>query len=108
MDSLKAIYKILERLEKAQDEEKPEFSDISATSLGIGETRWVNLIIMMQDARLIKDVSMTKPYGQEAKRMIFTDHMKITLDGLKWLEENSATTKILRAAKEIKDLIPGI
>ena len=108
MDSLKAIYKILERLDKAQDEDRPDFKDISAKSLGISEKRWTNVLLMMKDARLVDGITVNGPFGQNCEYMIIIDNAKITLYGLKWLDENSATNKILKAAKEIKDLIPGI
>ena len=102
------VYKILQKLDETLDENNPDFTDLSPESLGISKERRNYILEMMQDAGLIKGVNFTRGGNNRAPIMVFLDNMKITLKGIEYLAENSSTAKILRAAREIKDLIPGI
>jgi translation initiation factor IF-2 len=102
------IYKILEKLDETLDENNPDFTDLSPESLGISKERRNYILEMMQDAGLIKGVNFVNGGRNRAAIMAHINNMKITLRGIEYLAENSSTAKILRAAKEIKDLIPGI
>lgn len=102
------IYKILEKLDTTMDENNPDFNELSAEVLEISKERRSFILEMMQDAELIKGVNFVKGGNNRAALMTSIENMKITLKGIEYLSENSSTAKILRAAKEIKDLIPGL
>lgn len=108
MKTQDVIYKILEKLDETLDENNPDFSDLSPETLGISKERRNYILEMMQDADLIKGVTFTNGGRNRAPIMASMKNMKITLKGIEYLAENSSTAKILKAAKEIKDLIPGI
>lgn len=111
MKTQDVVYKIFQKLDETLDENNPDFTDLSPESLGISKERRNYILEMMQDAGLIKGVNFTRGGNSGNNRapfMAFLDNMKITLKGIEYLAENSSTAKILRAAKEIKDLIPGI
>jgi len=102
------IYRVLEALDKSLDEDKPDFKDLTPDVLGISRERRDYILEMMQDAGLIKDVSFPKGGNGRAPLMAMMDHMNITLRGVMFLAENSTTSKVIKAAKLLKDVIPGI
>ncbi len=108
MKTQDVVYKILQKLDETLDKNNPDFTDLSPESLVISKERRNYILEMMQDAGLIKGVNFTRGGNNRAPIMAFLDNMKITFKGIEYLAENSSTAKILRAAKEIKDLIPGI
>lgn len=102
------IYKILQKLDEVMDDNNPDFSELSSEALEISKERRSFILEMMQDAGLIKGVTFVNGGNNRAAIMIHIDNMKITLRGVEYLSENSSTAKILRAAKELKDFIPGL
>lgn len=102
------IYKILVKLDETMDENNPDFGELSTEALGISKERRSFILEMMQDAGLIKGVTFVNGGNNRVAIMTHIDNMKITLRGVEYLSENSSTAKILRAAKELKDFIPGL
>lgn len=108
MKTQDVIYKILQNLDEAMDENNANFSELSSEVLGISKERRSFILEIMQDAGLIKGVTFLNGGNNRVAIMTNIDHMKITLRGVEYLSENSSTAKILRAAKELKDFIPGL
>jgi YjcQ protein. len=107
MDSMKIVYKILEHLDKSMDDEIVDPDPISAETLGVTRVRRYRIISMMIDAGLIDGFRDVGTLGSDIGdfKMI---NPSITLLGLQYLSENTASSKIYRAAKEIRDWIPGM
>lgn len=105
-DTFDIIYKILNRLEKAMDEEDFNWREIDHINLGISEKRWLSIIDMMQEEQLMDGLPIK--WGARGESFISIDRPRITLKGLKYLSDNSSTAKIINAAKLLKDIIPGI
>lgn len=105
MDNFKAVYKILSTLEKAMDYPEFDIELIGADALGVSKERWNRYIEMMVDVGYIKGVSIYKDITGETH--VNAKEARITLKGLEYLQENSIMQKLYKAAKGIKDVIPG-
>lgn len=106
MDNFKAVYRILSTLEKAMDLTEFDISQISADVLGVSEQRWARYFEMMADVGYIKGVRIQSAISGDL--MVEADDIRITLKGLEYLQENSVMQRIYKAAKGVKDVIPGI
>lgn len=106
MDNFKAVYRILSTLEKAMDLPEFDISQISADVLGVSEQRWARYLEMMADVGYIKGVRIQSAISSDL--MVEADDIRITLKGLEYLQENSVMQRIYKAAKGVKDVIPGI
>ena len=106
MDNFKAVYHILSTLEKAMDITEFDTSQIRAEVIGVSEQRWARYIEMMADVGYIKGVSVNE--GIYGDLLVNIDDIRITLKGLEYLQENGIMQKMYRAAKGIKEIIPGI
>lgn len=108
MDNFKAVYRILSELEKAMD--LPEFDleeKVGPEQLGITKERWMRYMWMMADVGYITGVKVFKNQFGEL-RMRKEGDIQITLNGLEYLQENTIMRRLYKAAKGIKDLVPGI
>ena len=106
MDNFKAVYRILSALEKAMDLPEFDISQIGPEKLGVSEERWARYIEMMLDVGYIKGVRIEMCI--DGSMEVNGDDMRITLKGLEYLQENSIMQRFYKAAKGIKDIIPGI
>lgn len=82
----KIIYTMLKRLEKAMDEDEPDFKDIRHEALGISEERWKSIILMLLDENLITKVDVIQDGNKRLPKLFIRD-MRITLKGLNYLKE---------------------
>lgn len=91
LDKRKLIYSILKELEKGNE---PKFSDYGVDKDLFGDT-----IEMMQNGDLISGAKVIR----EGKKVKFTiiSYTKVELEGLNYLEENSALSKTYRGLKEV-------
>ena len=106
MDNFKAIYTILKALEAAIDYPEFDISQIGHDNLGVSAERWAWYLEMMADIDLVKGV---KVYKDVVGRIhVDTDNVRITLKGLEYLTENSIMQRIYKAAKGIKEIVPGL
>lgn len=105
MDNFKTIYRILSALEKSMDVEAPDWDCISPEQLKISETRWAGLMRALLEAGYIAGVKFVS--SKTSTPQVYLIEPRITLEGLEYLENNSTMQKIYRAAKGIKDVIPG-
>lgn len=105
MDNFKVIYKILKYLERCMDFSERDLTPISPDTLGISRERWGELISMLLDNGYISGVTMRQYMDMDEPVIVSADHMKITLKGLEYLQENSAMKKVAATVKGIADII---
>ena len=105
MDNFKAVYRILSALEKAMDYPAFDIEQIGAHALGVSDERWCRYIEMMADVGYIKGVSLSR--SMSGDMMVDAQNIRITLKGLEYLQENSIMQRIYKAAKGIKEIVPG-
>ncbi|MPN26300.1 hypothetical protein SDC9_173724 [bioreactor metagenome] len=108
MKTHEVIIKILQLLEDSLDKDDLDISLFKEEVLGIKKIRRDYILEMMQDVGLIKGVLFSKDGNKRSPAVTFIRDMKITLKGIMYLEENTATAKIIKAAKLIKDIVPMI
>lgn len=106
MDNFKAVYRILSTLEKAMDLPEFDSSQIGPEKLGVSEERWARYIEMMADVGYIKGVRVERCI--DGSLNVDGSEMRITLKGLEYLQENTIMQRMYKAAKGIKDVIPGL
>ena len=104
MDNFKAVYKILSALEKAMDLPEFDIMEVGPEKLGVSNERWSRYIEMMADVGYIKGVSIHRDILGEM--CVDAENVRITLEGLEYLQENSLMRKIYNAAKGITEIIP--
>lgn len=105
-DNFKIIYKILSILKSSLDNLKFDVDRLSPQSLNISIEKRDNIIELLLDKNLIKGVIIKK--YQDGDSVLVLNDIKITLDGLEYLEENSIMKKMYKLAKGIKDVTPFI
>lgn len=105
MDNFKEIYKILLALERSMDFPAFDIDEFRKTSLNVSEERLNRYFEMLQDAGLIKGAELFRDVtgGLCIKN---PRKVRITLDGLEYLQENSIMKRMYNAAKGVVDLIP--
>lgn len=104
-ENYRIIYRILRTLERAMDAEEFDSEMISAGRLNVSEARWANLMEMLVDSGYIKGVSVVHDLSPVTH--IALNRPMITLKGLEYLTENTLMQRVMKAAKGIKDSIPG-
>lgn len=105
-DNFKIIYKILSILKSSLDNLKCDVDRLSPQSLNISIEKRDNIIELLLDKNLIKGVIIKK--YQDGDSVLVLNDIKITLDGLQYLEENSIMKKMYKLARGIKDVTPFI
>lgn len=99
---IKAVYKILQALEKSLDNDAAQFDLFSAEHLGISQTRWLHYLLMLQDAGYITGVVVTAFCSGD--KDVNIDNIAITLKGLEYLAGNSIMQHMFNLAKDVKSL----
>lgn len=107
MKTMDVIQVILEHLDKSMDEERVDVKPISHEALGISLPRWGRIIEMMQEEMLIDGFHEVR-FDQATFPHFRAIEPRITMTGIRFLADNTNMAKIIRAAKEIKNIIPGI
>ncbi|MGN9169483.1 MULTISPECIES: YjcQ family protein [Paenibacillus] len=100
------IFTILNRLEEAMDEGSFDLRELSSDVLGISEAKRIAILEIMLDEDLMTGISIKR--GPQGDIIINGNSPRITMAGLKYLSDNSATSKVINAAKFLKDVIPGL
>lgn len=108
MSTKDLILKILQLLDDSLDENNLNEELFKPDTLGVSKERFYYVLEMMQDARLIKNVSFNRGGRNRAALFVIISNMQITLDGIMYLDDNTTTAKIVKAAKLLKDTIPMI
>lgn len=84
MDNFKIIYHILGFLEKAMDLEEVDTNRISAEALGISEQRWIAIMDMLREEKLIDGLTVERCTDRAVA--VLGNGPRITLRGLEYLE----------------------
>ncbi|MNC01362.1 YjcQ protein [compost metagenome] len=100
------IYTILDKLEEAMDQESFDLQGLSSEILGISDAKKTAILEIMLDENLMTGIKIKR--GAQGDVTISGNSPRITLAGLNYLSENSATSKVINAAKLLKDVIPGL
>ena len=115
MDNFRIIYRILRYLEKAMDYGEADIGMISSESLHITEQRWYAIMRMLSDRGYITGITVRWP--ENGGICVSESGIRITLDGLSYLQENSLafcraqrtlmrfTTDSLRSKSHILDYV---
>ncbi|MBQ1628001.1 MAG: hypothetical protein II098_02440 [Treponema sp.] len=93
------IWKILNTLDLALDLECVPPEELSAKKFKITENRFQNYLLMLQNAGYVDGVECSEYIDGSINFDI--SNIKITLEGIQFLIENSMMNKIAVAAKEI-------
>lgn len=104
MDNFKVIYRILHYLEKAMDYNEADVSCISASALGISESRWTAIMEMIVREGYV--IGVTVSHSCSGEILTWFNDPRITLHGLEYLNENSLMQKAAKQAKEIAEMTP--
>ena len=105
MDNFKAIYKVLQALERSMDLPAFDISELALDAMGVSTERQYRYLEMLQDAGLIKNAELyTNREGGLCLKN--TRGIRITLRGLEYLQENAVMKRRYNAATGITDLIP--
>ena len=102
--AFKTIYTLLNRLEKALDYEEKDFNaeeQIGHKALRITETRWRSYIKMLNQAGYISGV-ITKSFTDGTSYLDISS-IRITLQGLQYLAENTMMIRVFNSLKEAKN-----
>ena len=107
--AFKTIYKILNRLEKSLDVDKEAHRDfkvideIGHEALGISYPRWKEYITMLRDAGYIDGVRIKSFI--DGTTSVDISEIRITLQGMQYLAENTMMSRIYNTIKGVKDII---
>lgn len=76
-----------------------------AGDYGIEEKQYYNILDVMQDDGLIKDVRFPRGANKEIGAA-FLENAKVTIRGMEYLNENSALIKTYKGLKEVREWLP--
>lgn len=76
-----------------------------AEDYGIEKDMYYNILDAMQDERLIKNVRFTRGANQKVI-MAFEEDACITIQGMEYLNANSALMKTYKGLKEVREWLP--
>ncbi len=97
--AFKTIYTLLNRLEKALDYENFDAEEqIGYKALGITETRWRSYIEMLEEAEYISGIKVKNFI--DSSSYIDISAIRITLQGLQYLAENTMMIRVFNAIKK--------
>ncbi len=105
-DYFVVAYRILSYLYecfKSGEQADPEF--FGPKALGIGNGCWCNTMESMSDKGYIKGISVINSIGGSPSIKIV--NVKITQDGIEFLQDNSKIAKAKAFLKTVKDIVPG-
>lgn len=104
-DAHVVIYRILAYLYACLKQgERPTETPVSAQQLGINQRYWLELMAILHDKGLTEggfERIGGVPY-------VWVEDMRITLDGIAYMQENTAMQKALSFLRTLKDVISGI
>lgn len=104
-ESIKLIYKILKILEKSMDYPEFDVDRLSPETLGISASRRDALLEMLLKKGYIDGIEVKKYIGDKYNTVIGIENIKITIDGLEYLEDNSLMKKAANLAKGIVEIV---
>jgi DNA-binding transcriptional ArsR family regulator len=94
------IWQILNVLDLSLDYDEVPENVLTAKKLGITQNRFEAYLKMLEDAGYIEGVEF-EDFISEKEPVLNREKIRITLEGIEFLIENSAMSKIAAAAKEV-------
>ena len=104
-ESIKLIYKILKILENSMDYPELDVDRLSPEALGTPLNRRNAILEMLLKKGYIDGIAIKKYGDEESSVILGLENIKITVDGLEYLEDNSLMKKAARLAKGITEII---
>ena len=104
-NNIKVIYRILKILEWAMDYEELDTTRLAPGSLQVTKSKRDALLIELQEKGYIKGLQFRQYVDDPAPEIVSIASVKIALDGLQYLEENSMMKKAAALAKGIVEII---
>ena len=106
--------KILSYIERQMDETSFDSENFKGEYFGVSDNKFARIVAALSDAGYISGVEVIdygepdamEDAGSYTRFALKLDNPCITIDGIRFMAENSAVSKILRAAKSISDLNP--
>lgn len=105
MNNFSIIYKILKALERNMGRSEFDSSAIAPEVLGIDKGRRDELLKLLAENEYISGLCVRQYVHSTEPVILGIEHMRITLRGLEYLEENSLMKKAARLAKGIADVV---
>lgn len=97
------LLKILRRFEKCLDKEG--FDETLLKDLKLSPVRMKNYLEMLDETGYISGIVINEYIGEENPYSIDYDNARITIDGLKFLAENTVLAKSYRLIKGVTDIV---
>lgn len=94
------IWQILNVLDLSLDYDEVPENVLTAKKLGITQNRFEAYLKMLEDAGYVEGVEF-EDFISEKEPVLNREKIRITLEGIEFLIENSAMSKIAAAAKEV-------
>lgn len=104
-ESIKLIYKILKILENSMDYPELDVDRLSPEALGTSLNRRNAILEMLLKKGYIDGITVKKYVDEEYSTILKLENIKITVDGLEYLEDNSLMKKAANLAKGIAEII---
>ena len=104
-ESIKLIYKILKILEQSMDYPEFDINRLDPEALGTSLNRRNAILEMLLKKCYIDGIAIKKYVDEESNTILGLGNIKITVDGLEYLEDNSLMKKAANLAKGIAEII---
>ena len=106
--NFEVIYKILRHLDRFNGDDEISMAAISASALGISESKWEQILIELQINGYIRGLVYTQNISDAFPHIVEPVRPRITLQGMEYLEENGMMKRVGKFLKGVKETIPGI
>ena len=112
--SFGTMLKILREIDRQMDSKKIDASSFTHERLGITHERWARCLALLLEAGYIRGITVIDngweeddPLKDESENRFFVDmeSPEITIEGLKFLAENTAVARLYKTVKSVKDLV---
>ena len=105
MGDFSTIYKILKYIERSMDYDEFDKEHFTAAHFRVTKARFFYLLQALTDAGYITGVKCMEFAGNEKEIALISP--RLTIPGLEYLSESAMMKKAYKAAKGIKDILPG-
>lgn len=100
-----AMYRILRRLESAMDDDAPDLDALTPEALHVSDNRLDSIWAMLAEDGYVTGVSVR---SYDDSRCVVVACPRVTIKGLEFLADNALMRRAARAAKGVKDAVPGL
>ena len=101
------VYRLLRYLyDCLKKGQKPSIEVLDADYFSIDASYWTYIIVNLSEGGYISGAPTFYSIGTTDKQVKISANIKITPEGIKYLEENSVFQKIKNAVKDISDILP--